>query len=140
MATPVQTDNPILQRAAEHLKEQGYKRIEVSEWGEEDGKPLIIWARPITLADRRKCIARNKDDQMGQLAELVILKSLDDNLKRHFKRTEKNFMMEHTDDAVISRIADEIMGGETFEDAETGDKITPLEHAEKKSRTIQNSA
>lgn len=139
MATPVQTDNPILQRAAEHLQEQGIKTIEVPEWGEEGEGPLVIHARPVTLEDRRKCIARNKDDQMGQLAELVILKALDADLKPLFKRTDKTFMMRRTDDVVLSRIADEIMG-EAFEDPETGDRIEPLEHAAKNLRTIPSSA
>ena len=40
----------IIDRVKAHFESKGVKTIEVSEWGEE-GKPLVIYAQPMTLAE-----------------------------------------------------------------------------------------
>jgi len=45
--------NPIIDRARLHFKADELRRFEVPEWGESAEQPLVLFAKPITLADKQ---------------------------------------------------------------------------------------
>ncbi|NCX69699.1 MAG: hypothetical protein EBW86_03660 [Rhodobacteraceae bacterium] len=54
----------VIDRVKEHFDNQGIKKIEVAEWGEE-GKPLMIYSQPMTLAETRNLFKGAKNDDLG---------------------------------------------------------------------------
>lgn len=108
----------VIDRARTHFKEQGTRRIEVPEWGDEAG-PLIVYADPLTLAERRRLFQRNKGDDVGLSVDLLIAKACDANGAKLFTLEDKHSLLNGVDPAVVVRVAAEMVVS------------TPLEAAEK---------
>lgn len=104
----------ILDRAKAHFDNQGIKRIEVPEWGE-DGKPAVIMAEPFTLADRKTLAKFADGDDMEFLVRLVIMKALDEDGNKIFDLSDKPVLMNKVDPAVLLRVANEISATPTVE-------------------------
>lgn len=106
----------ILDRAKAHFDKQEIKRIEVPEWGDEDGNPAVITAEPFTLADRKSLAKFAGDDDMEFLVRLVIMKALDENGKKLFDLSDKPTLMNKVDPTVILRIANLISATPSVEE------------------------
>ena len=98
----------IIGRATEHFKNRPLKRIEIPEWGDEDG-PLVAYTAPFTLKDqgRLQYITKNSAES-DVLAELLIMKLVDENGDKLFTIEDKNALRSQVDASIVARIANEI--------------------------------
>lgn len=94
------------------------RTIEVPEWGDEDGKPLIIYASPLTLSDKQRLhdIAE-KEGYVARLASVLVMKACDAEGKKLFTIADKRDFMHSADSEVIARVVTEIMRAPTVEEA-----------------------
>ena len=114
----------ILENAVRHFKHERshLKQINVTEWGE-GGVPATIYFKPImSLLEKGKILKAYQGDNPAEaLAEVLIIRALDENGKPLFKQVEKSIILKSIDEEVIARVINE-MQGETedlsFEDAE----------------------
>ncbi len=103
----------VIQRAQEHYKSKPLKRIEVPEWGDEEGAPLIAYSTPFTLKDQgRLQYITEKQSQADVLAELLIMKLMDENGEKLFTIEDKNTLRNDVDANVVARIANSIMSSD----------------------------
>ena len=101
-----------IQRATEHFKAQPLKRIEVEEWGDENG-PLVAYSSPFTLRDQgRLQHLTEKQSHADTLAELLIMKLVDENGDKIFTIEDKRALREDVDASIVARIANKIMSGD----------------------------
>ena len=63
----------ILESAREHFNKKDIKRIEIPEWETKDGKPFVIYAKPLTLAEKRRLTRDTKPDDVTLFANVLIL-------------------------------------------------------------------
>ena len=107
----------IIDRVKAHFESQGVKKIEVSEWGEE-GKPLIIYAQPMTLAETRNLFKGAKNDDLGVMVDVIVLKSKDSEGNKIFKLDDKQVLLNNADPSVIARVSKDILSSTSFDEAE----------------------
>lgn len=95
-----------IDNAKRHFKAFDRCRIEVAEWGDDPEHPLVIYAKPMTLADKQHL--RGWMEEFGQveaLANLVIRKAEDGDGKKLFTLGHKRDFMHEVDPDVVARIA-----------------------------------
>jgi hypothetical protein len=107
----------VIDRVKEHFENKGIKKIEVAEWGEE-GKPLEIYAKPFTLAEKRNLFKNAKNDDLAVLVDAIVLKALDGDGKKIFKLDDKKTLLNSADPDVIANVATKMLNTVTPEDAE----------------------
>lgn len=101
-----------IQRATEHFKAKPLKRIEIEEWGDEDG-PMVAYSSPFTLKDQgRLQYLTEKQSAADTLAELLIMKLVDENGDKLFTIEDKNALRNDVDASVVARIANQVMSGD----------------------------
>lgn len=99
----------VISRATEHYKSKPLKRIEIPEWGDEDG-PLVAYSTPFTLKDQgRLQYITEKQSQSDVLVELLIMKLLDEDGEKIFTIEDKNDLRNNVDATIVTRIANQIM-------------------------------
>ena len=104
---------PILEAAIQHFKDQGRKRIEVSEWD------AVIFAAPLTLSDREKLLKSNRGSiGMSAFVDAIILKAEDEDGGKLFTLEHKQMFMKGCDGDVVARVAGVILGSVTAGEAE----------------------
>jgi hypothetical protein len=86
------------------------KTILVPEWGE-DGQPLEVCSKPLTLAELSQIQKWAGDDEVLLSVYTVIFKALDSDGNRLFKMADKTFLMNGANPAVVGRLANWILGG-----------------------------
>jgi hypothetical protein len=101
MASPIEL-------AKAHFKAQSVKTIEVPEWGEAN-KPLLIYATPLTLAEKRKLFNGAKENDLAVLVDCIIMKAKDEKGDAVFTLEHKRDLMNGVDPDIIARIANEIL-------------------------------
>jgi len=107
----------VIDRVKAHFEQQGVKKIEVAEWGEE-GKPLVIYCSPFTLGEKRNLFKGAKNDDLGVLVDAIVLKAKDGEGNKIFKLDDKLTLLNNADANVIARVATEMLSGLTYEEAE----------------------
>ena len=107
----------VIDRAKAHFEQQGVKKIEVAEWGEE-GKPLTIYCSPFTLAEKRNLFKGAKNDDIGVLVDAIVLKARDGEGNKIFKLDDKQVLLNNADANVIAKVATEMLNGVSYEEAE----------------------
>jgi hypothetical protein len=104
--------------AVEHFSSKGVRKIEVPEWKDADGNALEIFVSPMTLAEKRRLYKGTKADDIGVLADVLIMKSKDSEGNKLFSLEDKETLMFKVDPDVLSRVAEEIMVAPNVEDFE----------------------
>lgn len=111
--------NPIIERARLHFKADEPRRIEVPEWGEGEGAPLVLLAAPVTLADKKLLHNRYKDGGLQEMyVHALILKATHVDGRPAFTLEDKRALMTACDPAVVERVAGVILRVADLEDAE----------------------
>jgi hypothetical protein len=105
-----------IERAKQHFDSFDLKEIEVPEWGDEEGNPLLIYAKPLTLAEQSKIVKYAKDDEVSLMAYTLIFKGLDKEGNKLFDLNDKQDLMNNVDRLVLARISAEIMDYGTIDD------------------------
>ncbi len=100
----------LIGRATDHYKQKPLKRIEVPEWGDDEG-PAVLFAEPFTLRDQAKIATITKNQPEAEiLAELLIMKLIDEDGNKVFTVEDKPALRTQVDAQVVARIANQIMG------------------------------
>jgi len=107
----------VIDRVKDHFEKQGIKKIEVAEWGEE-GKPLVIYCSPFSMAEKRNLFKGAKQDDLSVLVDALMLKSRDADGNKVFKLDDKQVLLNKADPEVIARVATEMLNTIPFEEAE----------------------
>ena len=106
----------ILDKAKEHFKSIDRKIIEVPEWD------LTVYAKPLTLADKRKLTRTKKPDDVTLFADVLILKAEDKDGNKLYTLENKHTLMHSVDPEVVARVAQQIL------------EVVPIEDWEKKNQ------
>ena len=107
----------VIDRVKDHFENQGIKTIEVAEWGEE-GKPLVIYSKPFTLAEKRNLFKGAKNDDLSVLVDAIVLKAIDDQGNKIFKLDDKKTLLNNADPEVIASVATQMLNSVNSEEAE----------------------
>lgn len=96
----------VIDIAKSHFESLGIQSIEVPEWKDDDGKPIVIYWNPITLSEKNK-LFRKSDNMLdaGILADILVMKALDKDGNKHFKAEDKLVLMHKVDSDVLSKVA-----------------------------------
>ena len=107
----------VIDRVKAHFEQQGVKKIEVAEWGEE-GKPLVIYCTPFSLGEKRNLFKGARNDDIGVLVDAIVLKAKDGDGNKIFKLDDKLTLLNNADPNVIARVATEMLNSISYEEAE----------------------
>jgi len=107
----------VIDRVKAQFESLAIKKIEVAEWGEE-GKPLVIYCTPFTLAEKRNLFRGAKNDDLGVLVDAIVLKAKDADGNKIFKLDDKQVLLNNADANVIARVSTELLNGVSYEEAE----------------------
>jgi hypothetical protein len=100
----------LLDNAKKHFDEQDTRRIEVPEWADSEGKGGIIYAEPLTLAEKGNI--KKQTDRRGEIDALIyvlILKARDAQGEPIFTLEDKQALKHKIDPDVIARVVSEIL-------------------------------
>jgi hypothetical protein len=101
----------VIERAKAHYQNQPIKEIIVPEWADDDGQPFTFYCRPFTLQDQGKLqFAVKNQSEADALAEVLVLKALDNDGNKIFQIGDKAALRGQVDASVLARIANQIMG------------------------------
>jgi len=110
--------NPILDRARLHFRADERRAITVPEWGA-DGAPLVLYALPVTLADKKKLHNRYKDGGLQEMyVHALIDKAQTEGGSPAFTLEDKRSLMTAVDPRVVERIAAQILDAPDMEAVE----------------------
>lgn len=101
----------ILEKARAHFGNMARRKIEVPEWGDDDGTPATFFAPALTLANRQTIERRSKGDPVARLVLTVILFAQREDGTRAFDdsaATRKAFETE-VDPEIVARLAEGIL-------------------------------
>lgn len=106
----------VLDKLKSHYQALGVQSIEVPEAADEDGKPLVIYWSPLTLAEKKKLTDKATSiTDVGLLADVVILKAMDKDGKKLFSLEDKLDIMHKVSSDVIQTIATSIFDSTPIE-------------------------
>ena len=96
----------VIDLAKAHFSAKARIRVEVPEWAEEEGKPFVVCASPLTLADRAKIERyRNAEGNNAAMAYTVIFKAENEAGEKIFTLEDKRALMTKVDPNVLARLA-----------------------------------
>lgn len=107
----------LLERVRAHSRPDTVRRLEVPEWGE-DGVPLVITYRMVTLDDMVTVNELEGSAWHKQAPRIVVLKALDEAGNKLFQMSDAAELRETAAPDVVTRIALSILGGLSVEQAE----------------------
>jgi hypothetical protein len=99
-----------LEQAKEHFKAIDRKIIDVPEW------KITVYAKPLTLADKRILTRNTKPDDVTLFADVLILKAEDKEGKKLYSLEDKQTLMRSVDPEVVARVAQDILSVVPVED------------------------
>lgn len=105
-----------IERAKAHFDAQEIKVIEVPEWGDDDGSPLLIYCKPLTLAEMKKLQMYAKSDDVELMAYCLIHRALDGEGNKLFDLGDKHALLNNVDRDVLAKVAAELMSSSNYED------------------------
>jgi hypothetical protein len=98
------------ERIKQEFDANSVKSTKVREWGE-NGKPLEVCCKPMTLAELSKIQKYAGEDEAQMCVYTVIFKALDGSGEPLFSLEDKGFLMNGANPAVVARIAKWILKG-----------------------------
>ena len=100
----------VIDRAKSHFESLGTQSMEVPEWKDDDGNPTVIYWNPITLAEKKRLFQKSDNlNDVGILADIVLMKALDKNEKKMFLLEDKIALMHKVDSDVLAKVATQII-------------------------------
>ena len=100
----------VIDRAKSHFESLGTQSMEVPEWKDDDGNPTVIYWNPITLAEKKRLFQKSDNlNDVGILADIVLMKALDKNEKKMFNLEDKIALMHKVDSDVLAKVATQII-------------------------------
>jgi hypothetical protein len=83
-------------------------KVTVPEWVDESGEAVVIYVRPITLAERNKIYRYTIANSLDALVETLIQRARDIDGKAMFTYADKSHLRHGVDPNVIERVTIEI--------------------------------
>ena len=108
----------VLDNAVNHFEAQERIEYEVPEWGNDKNTPLIIYADPVTLADRSICFEKAGGTNLTFYIYLIIRMAKDKDGKQLFKAGDKATLLYKVDPDVVQRVGTAIARADSFDDLE----------------------
>ncbi|KRA44699.1 hypothetical protein [Devosia sp. Root635] len=108
----------LLDRIKAHAEPDRVRRLPVPEWAPEGGTALILTYRMVTLDDLSLVQEMDGDAWHKRAARIIALKACDENGQRLFAVGDAVALRQTADPGVISRIALQMLGRTSIEDAE----------------------
>jgi hypothetical protein len=105
----------VIDNAVKHFDDQDVRITQVPEWGE-NGEPLKIYSKPLTLSETSKLYKMSQNDDLTMMAYVLIYKALGPEGDKLFDIGDKNKLLNKVDREVLVRVAQEIMGQVPIED------------------------
>lgn len=106
----------LIDRMKAHFTDLGVQSVEVPEWGE-DGKPLVIYFSPMTLAEKQRLVnVGEREGYVARLADALIMKAMDADGKKLFTVEHKVMLRNHVDPEVLARVVARMMLGPSAAD------------------------
>jgi len=102
-----------------HFSRQMVRTVEVPEWAGEDGQPMIIYARPLTLSEKQRLrtMAQSGGD-MEILVNTLIMKAEDSQGVKLFTIEHTRDLMNNADPDVVARVVVQITRPRTEDELE----------------------
>jgi len=92
----------------QHYKDLGSYKVEVPEWGDENG-PLEIYFAPVTLKERNELVPLMAKNDLKWAAKLIRMKACDASGEKLFDLKDEVAMANFGDFSVIDRVAAAIL-------------------------------
>ncbi len=109
-----------IDRIKQHFAEIGVRSVESAAWGE-DGKPLVIYFAPMTLAEKQRMLTIGETDgYVARLADVLIMKAMDAEGKKLFTIADKHILRNKADPDELARIVREMMSSPSVDDMGKG--------------------
>jgi hypothetical protein len=100
----------VINIAKNHFEDLGIQSLEIPEWKDDNGKPTIIYWKPINLYEKNIVFKKSENlSDVGVLADLVILKALDKDNNKIFSGEDRLPLMYKVDSDIISRLANAML-------------------------------
>ena len=106
-----------IDRAKAHFEALEERKIAIPEWGE-DGQPLEIYCKALTLHEKAKLYKMAQDNDLLLFAYAIIYKALDANGEKLFSLEDKKALVEKADADIVARLGSFIITGADVEDQE----------------------
>lgn len=104
--------------ALAYTRSLGTRSLEVPEWKIDDqGKPLVVYWKPLTLAEREKLFAGG-ELKLTSYADVLVAKALDQEGNKMFTLEDAPKLRNHVESGIIQRIALQILATPRLEDVE----------------------
>ena len=101
------------QQIAERRSNRQRRVIEIPEWGNDDDRPLMLYASSITAGDLKKIQRKHKnflnEMSIDGMVDLIIMKAEDHEGTKLFTLEDKVYLMGE-DIGVISKVAEQMFG------------------------------
>ena len=102
-----------------HFSRQQVRVVEVAEWADDTDRPMLIYTRPMTLADKAKLSTyAETTSHLEVLAYTLILKAEDEQGQKLFTVEHKHKLMHSVDPDVLARVVREMTRPRTVEEME----------------------
>ena len=99
-----------IELAKNHFANQPIREIQVPEWADDDGNAFVFGVKPFTLQDQGKLqFSVKNQSESDALAELLVLKALDEEGNKIFQISDKAALRTNVDATVLARLANQIM-------------------------------
>lgn len=114
----------ILEQAVAHFKagREQLEKLSVPEWSENGTAATIYFKPTMSLMERGRIMkAFNSDNPALALAEVLVIRALDEQGNKLFRPSDKAQLVREVDEEIIARIVNEMQGQTTelsMEDAE----------------------
>jgi hypothetical protein len=100
----------VIDIAKSHFDNIGVQSMEVAEWKDENGKPVILYWNPITLLEKNRLLKKSDTlNDIAILADVLVMKALDKDGKKVFKLEDKQTLMNSADPNILQRIAQKMV-------------------------------
>lgn len=108
-----------IEQARAHFGRLAVRTIEVPEWADADGKPLVVYARPMTLHDKARlaAVAAQVGD-VEMMAHVLLMKAENAQGEKLFTLEDKHLLLKQVDPNVLGRVAVAITRSATVEEME----------------------
>jgi len=113
----------VIDRVKTHFESLQTLKIEVEEWKDENGNPSVFYSEPLTLEEKNILFKKSSNFQdLTVLVDLLIMKLQvkDDKgqMIKAFSLEDKFALRKKADADVVALVANKILSGTSFEEAE----------------------
>ena len=116
----------VIDIAKSHFDNIGVQSMEVSEWKDENGKPVTLYWNPITLLEKNRLLKKSDTlNDIAILADVLVMKALDKDGKKVFKLEDKQTLMNSADPNILQRIAQKMVEVPSIDELKKKIKFTP---------------